>query len=50
MVHFLKSKNVWICILDCYNVELNTGTLPDLGWPSIVDLYWNFISTGKILE
>ena len=32
MVYFLESKKGLICILDCYNVELNTGTLPDLRW------------------
>ena len=30
---FSKAKML-ICILDCHNVELNTGTLPDLRWSS----------------
>ena len=30
---FSKAKML-IRILDCYNVELNTGTLPDLRWSS----------------
>ena len=34
MVHFLESKKHFICILDYYNGERNSGTLQDLRWSS----------------